>query len=123
MTEVADGSWHHLAVVRRGEGVEMYVDGISVEVNTASKGHQALDIRGKNSLTFGAFVPGKDARLQSPFYGLMREVRVWDIATGRTLHTYKGHTGGVTSVTYFPDGKRIASASTDGTARIWLAPR
>ena len=50
-------------------------------------------------------------------------VRVWDIATGRTLHTYKGHTGGVTSVTYFPDGKRIASASADGSARIWLAPR
>lgn len=50
-------------------------------------------------------------------------VRVWDIETGRTLHTFKGHTGGVTSVTYFPDGKRIASASADGTARIWLAPR
>jgi WD40 repeat protein len=26
-------------------------------------------------------------------------------------------------VTFFPDGKRIASASYDGTVRIWRAPR
>src|SRR5438477_12060995 len=32
------------------------------------------------------------------------------------------HTLGVVSVTFFPDGKRIASASHDGTARIWRAP-
>ena len=50
-------------------------------------------------------------------------VGVWDIETGKTLHSYKGHTGGVTCVTFFPDGKRIASASADGTARIWRAPR
>jgi WD40 repeat protein len=50
-------------------------------------------------------------------------VRVWDIESGKTLHSYKGHTGGVTCVTFFPDGERIASASTDGTARIWRAPR
>ena len=52
-----------------------------------------------------------------------KTVRVWDIETGKTLHSYKGHAGGVTCVTFFPDGKSIASASTDGTARIWRAPR
>jgi WD40 repeat protein len=53
-------------------------------------------------------------------------VRVWDVETGKALHSYKGHTGGVTCVTcvtFFPDGKRIASASADGTARVWPAPR
>jgi WD40 repeat protein len=29
----------------------------------------------------------------------------------------------VFSVAFFPDGKRIASASQDGTLRIWGAPR
>ena len=50
-------------------------------------------------------------------------VRVWDATTGKELRKYEGHTNGVHSVTFFPDGKRIASASWDGTARIWRAPR
>ena len=36
---------------------------------------------------------------------------------------YEGHTANATSVAFFPDGKRIASASQDGTARIWRVPR
>src|SRR5438094_647340 len=39
------------------------------------------------------------------------------------LRKYEGHTAPVVNVTFFPDGKRIASASHDGTARIWRAPR
>lgn len=35
----------------------------------------------------------------------------------------EGHTHYVVSVAFFPNGKRIASASFDGTARIWRAPR
>ena len=48
---------------------------------------------------------------------------VWDIDTGKELRRYEDHTLGVTYVTFFPDGKRIASASDDGTARVWRAPR
>ena len=50
-------------------------------------------------------------------------VRVWDSATGRELRCYEGHTSAVTRVAFFPDGKRLVSASRDGTARIWRAPR
>ena len=50
-------------------------------------------------------------------------VRVWDAVTGKELRKYEGHTAGVTTVAFCPDGKRIASASVDGTARIWRAPR
>jgi outer membrane protein assembly factor BamB len=80
LTNLADGSWHHVAVVRRGDGVEMYVDGISAEVQTAVKGSKPLDINGKSELTIGAFVPGGGQRPQAYFNGLMRELRVWDIA-------------------------------------------
>jgi WD40 repeat protein len=50
-------------------------------------------------------------------------VHVWDTESGKELRKYAGHTAGIWSVTFFPDGKRIASASDDGTARIWRAPR
>jgi hypothetical protein len=35
--------------------------------------------------------------------------------------TFKGHTGAVRSVAYSADGKRLASGSTDGTAKVWDA--
>jgi WD40 repeat protein/serine/threonine protein kinase len=40
-------------------------------------------------------------------------------ATGKELRTFDGHGGFVYSLVFSPDGKRIASASEDGTARIW----
>ena len=44
-------------------------------------------------------------------------------STGTALRAYEGHSGTVAGVAYFPDGRRIASASHDGTARIWRVPR
>lgn len=40
---------------------------------------------------------------------------------GTLLYTYRGHTNGVVGVTWSPDGKRIASASTDRTVQVWDA--
>jgi WD40 repeat protein len=40
---------------------------------------------------------------------------------GTILFTYRGHSGRVAAVTWSPDGKRIASASTDRTVQVWGA--
>ncbi|HEU5378250.1 MAG TPA: hypothetical protein VFV38_22740 [Ktedonobacteraceae bacterium] len=46
-------------------------------------------------------------------------VRVWDVATGRTLLIYRGgHRTPVVDVAWSPDSTRIASASSE--VHIWL---
>ena len=47
--------------------------------------------------------------------------RIWDAATGQELRQLTGHTAGVLSAAYSPDGKTIVTASADQTARIWDA--
>jgi WD40 repeat protein len=46
-------------------------------------------------------------------------IRIWDVATGKTLHIFQGHTAPINSVSFSPDGQRLASGSTDNTIRIW----
>ena len=43
------------------------------------------------------------------------------VMTSRLRMTLRGHTGTVHTVTFSPDGKRIATASQDKTAKIWDA--
>lgn len=48
-------------------------------------------------------------------------VQIWEVATGNTLVTYRGHKNGIYAVAWSPDGSRIASAGYDGTLQIWEA--
>jgi WD40 repeat protein/serine/threonine protein kinase len=67
-----------------------------------------------------AISPVKGLRLA--WGGMDGNVKVWEQSTGKT-HVFRGHTSWVESVTFSPDGKYIASASRDGTVKIWKTPR
>lgn len=46
-------------------------------------------------------------------------IYVFDITTGKELRTIRGHTGAVSVLAFSPDGKRLATGSTDTTVLIW----
>lgn len=46
-------------------------------------------------------------------------MKVWDVARGQFLTSLEGHTDGVYSASFSPDGMRIVTASGDKTAKIW----
>lgn len=45
--------------------------------------------------------------------------RLYDVKSGRLLHTLSGHTGPVLDVAYSSDGTYLATASNDRTIRLW----
>ncbi|MCB0197767.1 MAG: PD40 domain-containing protein, partial [Anaerolineae bacterium] len=46
-------------------------------------------------------------------------IRLWDVATGREIRRFEGHTGQINFLDFSSDGKTFVSASSDTTARLW----
>jgi WD40 repeat protein len=48
-----------------------------------------------------------------------RTIRLWAIGKATCIQTLRGHTQGIASIDFTPDGTSLVSASIDGTIRIW----
>ncbi|MFX1411983.1 MAG: WD40 repeat domain-containing protein [Promethearchaeota archaeon] len=47
------------------------------------------------------------------------EIKFWDLATGQVVKEFPEHSRGPYQITFSPDGSLLASASDDGTLRLW----
>jgi guanine nucleotide-binding protein G(I)/G(S)/G(T) subunit beta-1 len=45
--------------------------------------------------------------------------QIWDTRTGSSVLTFRGHSGDVNSVTFFPDGNAIGTGSDDTSCRLF----
>jgi WD40 repeat protein len=57
----------------------------------------------------GGWVAGRD-----------HAVRLWDLATGKLVRTFEGHTDELRGLAFSPDGKFVLSGAFDKTARLWV---
>ena len=48
-----------------------------------------------------------------------RTIRIWEVASGRLVHTLLGHEGHVLSIAFSPDGQYLASGDVAGVVRLW----
>lgn len=51
------------------------------------------------------------------------KVMIWDLGTGRQVHSYDAHTGPVTSLDYSADGEIVASGSSDYSIQLFEAKK
>ena len=47
-------------------------------------------------------------------------MKLWDAASGKELLTLYGHTARIFGIVISPDGTQLATASQDGTSRVYL---
>jgi WD40 repeat protein len=46
-------------------------------------------------------------------------VQVWDVATGKEVVSFQGHSSDIICLAFSPDGKRLATGSEDTTIMLW----
>src|SRR5439155_1499217 len=63
--------------------------------------------------------PGALARIGTSRLRQDSKARLWDVATGKEVRVFAGHTSRVSAIHLCPDGKLLATGSWDNSVRLW----
>lgn len=96
--------------------------------HTGKSGHAGVDkttgrIRGRSSAVLRVVYSPDGNRIAAAGYD--RTVRVWDVATGNEVRSFRFDTPAISALAFSPDGKQLAAgggASKAGEVLIWRAP-
>ncbi len=106
-------------------GASYAPDGIQIMTSESSGPIQILDsetgrelLRLSGPAGYGSiiFTPDHTRVINGTLSG---NVIVWNVATDQELFSFPAHTSSVTSVAVHPDGLHLATASADGTVKVW----
>ncbi len=75
------------------------------------------------SVDYVGFSPdgGRVATGAATIQGDVAYAKIWDLSSGRLLTQPMAHSGRVISAAFSADGRKVVTASLDGTARVWSA--
>jgi WD40 repeat protein len=92
----------------------------TVIIRDVETGVERLTLWGKHSgeVYAVAFSPIDDGQWIATA-GEDSAVKIWDSHTGKLIHSFRGHTGLVSSLAFSLDGQRLVSGSRDTTVKVW----
>jgi WD40 repeat protein len=93
---------------------EQELDGPNVPA--ADKGATLAPTSNLVVLVSVAFAPDGHTALSG---GWDNTLKLWDVATGREIRTFRGHSRSVDSVAFAPDGHTALSGDSEGTVKLW----
>jgi WD40 repeat protein len=74
---------------------------------------------GKRTFAEGAVVFSPDGKTLATVEIYSGTVHLWDVATGKLRHALNGHARWPLGAAFSPDGRRLATGSSDGTIFLW----